>query len=95
MPVDEDGCATCGDLVEYPCDMHCHMSHTCELPTAKAVIDRTRATESFDASGQKLYNLRHHFNWQFFFCYRLITFYVTNVPRQTKNITCIRKEFVN
>ena len=47
VPADEDGCTTCGDLVEYPCDMHCHMSHTCELPTAKAVIDRTRATETF------------------------------------------------
>ena len=62
MPAEEDDSTTCGDLVEFPCDMHRHMTHTCKLPTAKVVIDRTRATETFDANGQKLHNLRHHFN---------------------------------
>jgi len=92
---DVDGSTTCGDLVEYSCGMHCHMHHTCELPTVQVVIDRTRATEKFDASEQKLLNLRHHFNWQFFFCYRLDTIYETNIPRQTKHIICIRTRSVN
>jgi hypothetical protein len=50
VPADEDSSTTCGDLVEFPCDVHCHTSHTCELPTAKVVIDRTRATGIFDAN---------------------------------------------
>jgi hypothetical protein len=32
VPTDEDGSTTCGDLVEFPCDVHFHMSHTVNFP---------------------------------------------------------------
>lgn len=96
LTADVDDSTTCGYSVESPCDMLCHIFHTCKFSTAEVVIDRTKAGEIFDAGGQKLHKFQHHFDWSLLILFTVyIYFRAQTFPHQTKHITCIQTHSVN